>query len=121
MARKRNYEGVPVPYRFNLDYVQPGGPMPERIARVKVGHGAWREPSGPIEPGRPPVTGRRHIDAAIRHKRHNAVSKALTREAYVGRADLQPPPLTKPRSSGDYGECPDEQELPWHLRQKRKP
>lgn len=45
----------------------------------------------------------------------------LRRIAWNGDPATRPPPLTKPSSSGVYGECPDEQELPWHLRQKRKP
>lgn len=120
MKAKRNYEGVPVPRQYSLENIKPGGPMPDRISRPTVGHGKWRERTA-TEPGPPGHTKHRHIREVIKHKAWNRVTTALNREAWNGDPSIRPPPLTKPTSSGSYGECPDDRELPWHLRQKRKP
>lgn len=69
---------------------------------------------GPIKP----ATGQRRKN---RSARLSMMLTQMARERWNGDPEVKPPPLVKPTSRGDYGECPDETELPWHLRQKRKP
>lgn len=56
------------------------------------------------------------IQQAVRYKR---LTK-LNAMRWNGDPSIAPPPLARPSSAAEYGECPDEQDVPWHKRQKAR-